>query len=216
MTAPARDTRPRSTATCAPALAYATDKQQIIDVVKLSRPGQSRLRRPSPTALGFLQRSRCRIMSSTWTRPTRSDDAGYILSDTNNDGVREMPGRLARSSPLRNELASAERQHSTRRAAWPRFPTACRSQIGVKTELQQALDPDAPTAGPPSCRFGPRCHSAGLGIRSLGPAFLLQRQGDHGRDPQAVQRGLPDIRRTFAQQARWNSDAGEAARHQSR
>ena len=119
------------------ALAHATDKQQIIDVVLLGlgAPGLTLI----PDSLGvFYNDSLVDYAYDPALANQILDDAGY--ADTDNDGVREMPDG---TNPL------------TLRLNWPSDSTvaprmaellsAMWAEVGVETELQ-ALDPDALTS----------------------------------------------------------------------
>jgi len=119
------------------ALAHATDKQQIIDVILLGlgNPGLTLV----ADSLGVWYND---TLADYAFDPALAnqilDDAGYL--DTNNDGVREMPDgsrdltfRLAWPS----DSTGAPRMAELLNGLW--------AQVGVKTELQ-ALDPDALTA----------------------------------------------------------------------
>ncbi|HRW50330.1 MAG TPA: ABC transporter substrate-binding protein [Caldilinea sp.] len=119
------------------ALAHATDKQQIIDVVLLGlgNPGLTLI----PDSLGFFYNDSLQDYEFDLDKANQIlDDAGYL--DTNNDGVREMPDG-SRDLTLRmnwpSDSTNAPRMAEILNGLW--------SQIGVKTELQ-ALDPDALTA----------------------------------------------------------------------
>jgi peptide/nickel transport system substrate-binding protein len=119
------------------AMSHATDKQQIIDIVLLGlgSPGLTLI----PDGLGVYYNDAIEDYAfDIDLANTILDDAGYL--DTDNDGVREMPGggqplifRLNWPSDSTNSPRTAEILAST----W--------SQIGIRTE-QQALDPDAVTA----------------------------------------------------------------------
>lgn len=119
------------------ALAHATDKQQIIDVVLLGlgTPGLTLI----PDGLGFWYNDSIQDYSYDVAEANKIlDDAGY--KDVNNDGVREMPDG-------KNSLIL--------RVNWPSDSTVAPrtaellsnmwSQAGVKTQLQ-AVDPDALTS----------------------------------------------------------------------
>jgi peptide/nickel transport system substrate-binding protein len=119
------------------AMAHATDKQNIIDVVLLGlgSPGLTLL----PDGLGIWYNNS--LQDYTFDIPNANkilDDAGY--KDTNSDGVRELPDG---SRPLvfrlqwPNDSVSAPRTAELLGQTW--------SQIGIKTE-PQAVDPDALTA----------------------------------------------------------------------
>jgi len=119
------------------ALAHATDKQQIIDVILLGlgNPGLTLV----ADSLGIWYNDTLTDYAFDLAKANQIlDDAGYL--DTNNDGVREMPDgsrdltfRLAWPS----DSTGAPRMAELLNGLW--------AQIGVKTELQ-ALDPDALTA----------------------------------------------------------------------
>lgn len=119
------------------ALAHATDKQQIIDVVLLGlgNPGLTLI----PDSLGFFYNDSLQDYEFDLDKANQIlDDAGYL--DTNNDGVREMPDG-SRDLTFRmnwpGDSTNAPRMAEILNGLW--------SQIGVKTELQ-ALDPDALTS----------------------------------------------------------------------
>lgn len=119
------------------ALAHATDKQQIIDVILLGlgNPGLTLV----ADSLGAWYNDTIEDYAFDLAKANQLlDDAGYL--DTNNDGVREMPDgsrdltfRLAWPS----DSTGAPRMAEILNGLW--------AQIGVRTELQ-ALDPDALTA----------------------------------------------------------------------
>lgn len=119
------------------ALAHATDKQQIIDVILLGlgNPGLTLV----ADSLGIWYNDTLTDYAFDLAKANQIlDDAGYL--DTNNDGVREMPDgsrdltfRLAWPS----DSTGAPRMAELLNGLW--------AQIGVKTELQ-ALDPDTLTA----------------------------------------------------------------------
>lgn len=119
------------------AMSHATDKQQIIDIVLLGlgSPGLTLI----PDGLGVYYNDSIEDYAfDIELANTILEEAGYL--DTDNDGVREMPGggkpltfRLNWPSDSTNSPRMAEILAST----W--------SQIGILTE-QQALDPDAVTA----------------------------------------------------------------------
>jgi peptide/nickel transport system substrate-binding protein len=119
------------------ALAHATDKQQIIDVVLLGlgKPGLTLI----PDSLGdFYNDSLVDYTFDVDLANQILEEAGYL--DSNGDGVREMPDS---SNPLifrvnwPSDSVDAPRMAELLSGMW--------SQIGVGTELQ-ALDPDALTA----------------------------------------------------------------------
>lgn len=118
------------------ALAHATDKQNIIDVVLLGlgSPGLTLI----PDSLGVFYNDQIQDYAFDVAKANQIlDDAGY--ADTDNDGVRETPDgqplifRLNWPSDSTNAPRTAELLSGT----W--------GQIGVRTE-QQALDPDALTS----------------------------------------------------------------------
>lgn len=119
------------------ALAHATDKQQIIDVILLGlgNPGLTLV----ADSLGIWYNDTLTDYAFDLAKANQIlDDAGYL--DTNNDGIREMPDgsrdltfRLAWPS----DSTGAPRMAELLNGLW--------AQVGVKTELQ-ALDPDALTA----------------------------------------------------------------------
>jgi peptide/nickel transport system substrate-binding protein len=119
------------------ALAHATDKQQIIDVILLGlgNPGLTLV----ADSLGVWYNDTLADYTFDLAEANRIlDDAGYL--DTNNDGVREMPDG-ARDLTFRlawpSDSTGAPRMAEILNGLW--------AQVGVKTELQ-ALDPDALTA----------------------------------------------------------------------
>lgn len=119
------------------ALAHATDKQQIIDVVLLGLgvPGLTLI----PDSLGVWYNDTLEDYAFDLARANQIlDEAGYL--DQNNDGVREMPDG-SRDLTLRinwpSDSSNAPRMAEILNGLW--------SQIGVRTELQ-GLDPDALTA----------------------------------------------------------------------
>ena len=119
------------------ALAHATDKQQIIDVVLLGlgNPGLTLI----PDSLGFWYNDSLQDYAFDLDKANQIlDDAGYL--DTNNDGVREMPDG-SRDLTFRmnwpSDSTSGPRMAEILNGLW--------AQVGVKTELQ-ALDPDALTS----------------------------------------------------------------------
>ncbi|MCL4264357.1 MAG: ABC transporter substrate-binding protein [Anaerolineae bacterium] len=118
------------------ALAHATDKQNIIDVVLLGLgvPGLTLV----PDSLGVFYNDQIQDYAFDINLANQIlDDAGYV--DTNNDGVRETPdGRdLIFRLNWPSDSANAPRMAELLAGNW--------GQIGVRTE-QQALDPDALTA----------------------------------------------------------------------
>ncbi len=119
------------------ALAHATDKQQIIDVVLLGlgAPGLTLI----PDSLGvFYNDSLEDYAYDPAVANQILDDAGYL--DTDNDGIREMPDG---SSPLNlrmnwpGDSTNAPRMAELLASMW--------AEIGIGTQLQ-ALDPDALTS----------------------------------------------------------------------
>lgn len=119
------------------ALAHATDKQQIIDVVLLGlgAPGLTLI----PDSLGvFYNDSLVDYAYDPAMGNQILDDAGY--ADSDGDGVREMPDG---TNPLilrmnwPSDSTVAPRMAELLSAMW--------GEIGVETELQ-ALDPDALTS----------------------------------------------------------------------
>lgn len=119
------------------ALAHATDKQKIIDVVLLGlgTPGLTLI----PDGLGLWYNDS--IQDYEYNLDTANqilDDAGYM--DTDNDGVREMPDG---GQPLEFRLNWANDSPNYQREA--ELISEMWDQVGVKLELQ-ALDPDALTS----------------------------------------------------------------------
>jgi len=119
------------------ALAHATDKQKLIDVVLLGY-GTSGLTL-IPDGLGFWYNDTLKDYEFDVTKANQIlDDAGY--ADSDGDGVREMPDG---SQPLNFRMSwpsdsiDAPRQAELLSEMW--------AKVGVKTELQ-ATDPDALTA----------------------------------------------------------------------
>jgi len=119
------------------AMAHATDKQQIIDVVLLGlgNPGTALL----PDGLGIWYNSSIEDYAyDIDTANQMLDEAGYM--DTDGDGIREMPDG---SQPLvfrmnwPSDSLTAPRMAELLNDMW--------LQIGIQTELQ-ALDADALTA----------------------------------------------------------------------
>ena len=119
------------------ALAHATDKQQIIDVVLLGlgAPGLTLI----PDSLGVFYNDSLNDYAYDVAMANQIlDDAGYLDSD--GDGVREMPDG---SNPLTfrmnwpSDSTNAPRMAELLAGMW--------AEVGVATELQ-ALDPDALTS----------------------------------------------------------------------
>jgi len=119
------------------ALAHATDKQKIIDVVLLGlgTPGLTLI----PDGLGVFYNDTIQDYAFDIDEANRIlDEAGY--ADTDGDGVREMPDG---SNPLEfrlywpNDSATAPRIAELLAETW--------GQVGVKLQ-PQALDPDALTS----------------------------------------------------------------------
>jgi peptide/nickel transport system substrate-binding protein len=119
------------------ALAHATDKQNIIDVLLLGlgTPGLTLI----PDSLGQWYNNTIQDYEFDTAKANQIlDDAGYM--DTDGDGVREMPDG---TNPLifrvqwPNDSSDAPRMADLLSETW--------GQIGVRTE-PQALDPDALTA----------------------------------------------------------------------
>lgn len=119
------------------ALAHATDKQQIIDVVLLGlgSPGLTLI----PDSLGVWYNDEIEDYPFDLAKANQIlDEAGYL--DSNGDGVREMPDG---SRPLQfrmyypSDSTVAPRMAEILNGLW--------GEAGVKTEIQ-ALDPDALTA----------------------------------------------------------------------
>ena len=118
------------------ALAHATDKQQIIDVVLLGlgSPGLTLI----PDSMGAFYDSAIEDYAYDIDLANQIlDDAGYLDSD--GDGVRETPDGepLVFRMNWANDSTNMPRMAEILSATW--------SQIGVKTE-QAALDPDALTS----------------------------------------------------------------------
>lgn len=118
------------------ALAYATDKQKIIDVAELglANPGLTLI----PDSLGTWYNNTLQDYPFDIAKANQIlDEAGY--KDKDGDGVRDMPDG---SRPLTfrlywpNDVSSAPRTADLLKETW--------SQIGVKLE-PQAFDPDALT-----------------------------------------------------------------------
>ena len=119
------------------ALAYATDKQKLIDVVLLGygTPGLTLI----PDGLGVWYNDKIKDYSYDVAEANRIlDEAGY--KDTDNDGIREMPDG-SQSLTFRMQWPSdsidAPRLAEMLSEMW--------LEVGVKTELA-AVDPDALTA----------------------------------------------------------------------
>lgn len=119
------------------AMAHATDKQKLIDVVLLGygTPGLTLI----PDGLGFWYNDTIKDYAFDVAKANQIlDDAGY--ADTDGDGVREMPDG---SQPLNfrinwpSDSIDAPRQAELLSEMW--------TAIGVKTELA-ATDPDALTS----------------------------------------------------------------------
>jgi peptide/nickel transport system substrate-binding protein len=119
------------------ALAHATDKQQIIDVVLLGfgSPGLTLI----PDGLGPWYNNSLKDYEFDPAKANQIlDEAGYL--DTDGDGVREMPDG---SQPLNfrmqwpSDVLDGPRLAELLSEMW--------QEVGVTTELQ-ALDPDAATA----------------------------------------------------------------------
>lgn len=118
------------------ALAHATDKQNIIDVVLLGlgAPGLTLI----PDSLGDFYNDQIQDYEFDIAKANQIlDDAGYV--DSNNDGVRETPDGRALIFRLNwpSDSVDAPRMAELLAGNW--------SQIGVRTE-QQSLDPDALTS----------------------------------------------------------------------
>lgn len=119
------------------AMAYATDKQQIIDVVLLGlgAPGLTLI----PNSLGVWYNDTLEDYPFDIAQANQIlDDAGYV--DVNGDGVREMPdGSNSLNFRLNwpGDSTVAPRMAELLNASW--------SQIGIGTELQ-ALDADTLTS----------------------------------------------------------------------
>jgi len=119
------------------ALAYATDKQKIIDVVLLGLGSQGLTL--IPDGLGVWYNDTIQDYPFDLAEANRIlDEAGY--ADSDNDGVREMPDG---SQPLEfrlywpNDIDAAPRIAELLAETW--------NQVGVKLQ-PQALDPDATTS----------------------------------------------------------------------
>ena len=118
------------------ALAHATDKQQIIDVVLLGlgSPGLTLV----PDSMGvFYNKALEDYTYDTDLANQILDEAGYL--DTDGDGVRETPDGepLILRMNWANDSTNMPRMAEILNATW--------GEIGVKTE-QAALDPDTLTA----------------------------------------------------------------------
>ena len=119
------------------ALAHATDKQQLIDVVLLGLgdPGLTLI----PNGLGpFYNDSLEDYAYSIDTANTILDDAGY--ADADDDGVRDMPDgsqSLTFRMNYPDDSTTAPRMSELLKDMW--------AQVGVVVEIQ-ALDPDALTS----------------------------------------------------------------------
>jgi peptide/nickel transport system substrate-binding protein len=119
------------------ALAHATDKQKIIDVILLGlgTPGTTLL----PDGLGFWYNSSIQDYEYDVAAANQIlDDAGYM--DTDGDGVREMPDG---SQPLTFRLNWPSDSIDAPRTA--ELLSEMWGEVGVTVEAQ-AMDPDALTA----------------------------------------------------------------------
>ena len=119
------------------ALAHATDKQQIIDVVLLGlgNPGLTLV----PDSFAQFYNNQIEDYAFDLDLATQIlDDAGY--ADTDGDGVREMPGG---GEPLSFRLNWPS--DSTNLPRMAEILASSWSQVGVQTE-QAALDPDTLTS----------------------------------------------------------------------
>ena len=119
------------------ALAHATDKQQIIDVVLLGlgTPGTTLI----PDGLGFWYNSSLQDYAFDVAEANRIlDEAGYL--DTDGDGVREMPDG---SQPLNFRINWPSDSIDAPRIA--ELLSEMWGQAGVTLEAQ-AMDPDALTS----------------------------------------------------------------------
>lgn len=119
------------------ALAHATDKQKIIDVILLGlgTPGTTLI----PDGLGFWYNSGLTDYEYDVEKANQIlDDAGYV--DTDGDGVRELPDG---SRPLTFRLNWPSDSIDSPRLA--ELLSEMWSQVGVTLEAQ-AMDPDALTA----------------------------------------------------------------------
>lgn len=119
------------------ALAHATDKQQIIDVVLLGlgNPGTTLI----PDGLGIWYNSDLVDWEYNVDMANQMlDDAGYM--DTDGDGIREMPeggDPLSFRMNYPSDSQTAPRMSELLNDMW--------AQVGIQTEIQ-GLDPDALTA----------------------------------------------------------------------
>ena len=118
------------------ALAHATDKQQIIDVVLLGlgAPGLTLI----PDGLGVFYNDSLvttplirRWPTRSWTMPATPTSTATVCAKCPTGRIAELPHQLAQRQPMRR--------------AWPSCWRQPGAQIGVETELQ-ALDPDALTS----------------------------------------------------------------------
>ena len=119
------------------ALAHATDKQKLIDVVQLgfASPGLTLI----PDGLGHWYNNTIQDYEFDVTKAnTILDEAGYL--DTDGDGVREMPDG---SQPLNFRLQWPSDSIDSPRVA--ELLSEMWKEAGVTVELQ-AVDPDALTA----------------------------------------------------------------------
>lgn len=119
------------------ALAHATDKQKIIDVILLGlgTPGTTLI----PEGLGFWYNSNLQDYAFDVAQANQIlDDAGYL--DTDGDGVREMPDG---SRPLTFRLNWPSDSIDAPRTA--ELLSEMWGEVGVTVEAQ-AMDPDALTA----------------------------------------------------------------------
>jgi peptide/nickel transport system substrate-binding protein len=119
------------------ALAHATDKQKIIDVILLGlgTPGTTLI----PDGLGFWYNSSLKDYEFDVAKANQIlDDAGYM--DTDGDGVREMPDG---SRPLTFRLNWPSDSIDAPRTA--ELLSEMWKEVGVSVEAQ-AVDPDALTA----------------------------------------------------------------------
>lgn len=119
------------------ALAHATDKQKIIDVVLLGlgEPGLTLI----PNGLGVWYNDQIQDYEFDTAKANQIlDDAGYM--DTDGDGVREMPdGSLPLTFRMNypSDSITAPREAELLSEMW--------AEVGVTVEIQ-ALDPDALTS----------------------------------------------------------------------
>lgn len=119
------------------ALAHATDKQKIIDVVLLGlgEPGLTLI----PNGLGVWYNDQIQDYEFDTAKANQIlDDAGYV--DTDGDGVREMPdGSLPLTFRMNypSDSITAPREAELLSEMW--------AEVGVTVEIQ-ALDPDALTS----------------------------------------------------------------------